>query len=410
MKIHAFHLMPWPYLPEDFREKYRSVYIDIPPSLYDPVRGHQVYNDYLDELEYAAEMGFDGVCVNEHHENAYGLMPSPNIAAASLARRTKDCSIIILGDSIALYNPATRVAEEIAMLDCISGGRIVAGFPLGTSMDTNFAYGKVPATLREKYHEAHDLIIKAWTSEEPFAWNGKYDQLRYVNVWPRPIQKPHPPIWVPGGSSEETWEWVRDQDYLYAHLSLSGYVRAQKTLDQYWGLIKDVGKEENPYRVGMTQYVFVADNDAQAEEMYAKHVEYFFQKSLHIYRGFNDAPGYRSLRSIESGLAAGGFGMQSASAAALPGWKQYLESGSVIAGSPEKCIEQIREACTRLRVGHLMILVQAGSLGRDAVMYNVKRLATEVLPHIRDLHSDFEDHWSPKPLAKSKQAQPAGVK
>ena len=83
MKFHWFHLMPYPDLPEDFREKYSSVWVDVPSELFDPVRGHEVYNEYLDELEYAADMGFDGICVNEHHQNAYGLMPSPNLMAAS---------------------------------------------------------------------------------------------------------------------------------------------------------------------------------------------------------------------------------------------------------------------------------------------------------------------------------------
>jgi len=135
-----FHLMPYRDLPEDFDEKYRSVWVDPPSSLMDPLKVHQMYNDTLDELELAAAVGFDGICVNEHHQNAYGFMPSPNLMAASLARRTKDVAIIVLGNSIALYNPPIRVAEEFAMLDCISGGRLVAGFPVGTSMDTNFCY------------------------------------------------------------------------------------------------------------------------------------------------------------------------------------------------------------------------------------------------------------------------------
>ena len=88
MKFTWFNLMPWPHLPDDFREKYRSVWVDIPSSLYDPVKGHELYNIYLDELEYAEQLGYDGIGVNEHHANAYGMMPSPNIMAAALARRT----------------------------------------------------------------------------------------------------------------------------------------------------------------------------------------------------------------------------------------------------------------------------------------------------------------------------------
>jgi len=165
MKINWFHLMPYRWLPEDFRERYRSVWVDIPGELWNSEKGHYLYNEYLDELEFADRSGFDGICVNEHHANAYGLMPSPNIMAACLARRTSRANLVVLGDSLALYNPPLRVAEEFAMLDCISGGRLVAGFPVGSSMDTNFAYGATPATLRERYREAHDLIIKAWTTQ-----------------------------------------------------------------------------------------------------------------------------------------------------------------------------------------------------------------------------------------------------
>src|SRR6202789_391954 len=133
MKFTWFNLMPWPYLPHDFREKNRSVWADIDSALCDPVKSHEVYNTYLDLMEYAATLGFDGVGVNEHHQNGYGLMPSPNLMAAALTRRTSRAALVVLGNLIALYNPPVRVAEEFAMLDVMSGGRLVAGFPVGTS-------------------------------------------------------------------------------------------------------------------------------------------------------------------------------------------------------------------------------------------------------------------------------------
>ena len=83
MKFTWFNLMPWPYLPDDFREKHRSVWVDIPNTLYDPRKGHVVYHTYLDQLEYAETLGFDGIGCNEHHQNGYGLMPSPNLIAAT---------------------------------------------------------------------------------------------------------------------------------------------------------------------------------------------------------------------------------------------------------------------------------------------------------------------------------------
>src|SRR6516164_8808608 len=160
MKFTWFNLLPWPYLPDDFREKNRSVWVDIDSRLFDPVKAHEVYNTYLDLLEYASTVGFDAIGCNEHHQNGYGIMPSPNIIAAALARRTKDTGLVVLGNSIALYNPPVRVAEEFAMLDCISGGRLIAGFPVGTSMDTNYCYGQIPALTRDKYAETHELIMR----------------------------------------------------------------------------------------------------------------------------------------------------------------------------------------------------------------------------------------------------------
>ena len=142
---------------------------------------------YLDELEHAAADGLRRH-LRQRASRRTGTgscrRPTSSLPCSPAPRTTprSSCS----GNSIALYNPPVRVAEEFAMLDCISGGRLVAGFPVGTPMDTVYCYGQNPATLREKYHEAHDLIMRAWTEPEPFAFDGDYTQLRYVNIWPRP--------------------------------------------------------------------------------------------------------------------------------------------------------------------------------------------------------------------------------
>ncbi|MEJ2132824.1 MAG: LLM class flavin-dependent oxidoreductase, partial [Gammaproteobacteria bacterium] len=162
MKNLWFHLMPYKDLPDDFRETHSSVWVDIPSTLFDPTKAHRYYNEVMDELEHAGDVGFDGICVNEHHQNGYGLMPSPNLIASALSRRTHSPAICVMGNSLALYNPPTRVAEEFAMLDCISGGRLIAGFPVGTPMDTVFTYGQNPSKLRDRYYEAHDIVMKAW--------------------------------------------------------------------------------------------------------------------------------------------------------------------------------------------------------------------------------------------------------
>jgi alkanesulfonate monooxygenase SsuD/methylene tetrahydromethanopterin reductase-like flavin-dependent oxidoreductase (luciferase family) len=104
--------------------KHRAAWVVLPNTYFDPKKGHELYNRYLDELELAAELGFDGISVNEHHQNAYGLMPSPVVMAAALARRTKHAKIAILGNAFCLREHPLTLAEEHAMLDCITGGRL----------------------------------------------------------------------------------------------------------------------------------------------------------------------------------------------------------------------------------------------------------------------------------------------
>jgi alkanesulfonate monooxygenase SsuD/methylene tetrahydromethanopterin reductase-like flavin-dependent oxidoreductase (luciferase family) len=395
VKFHWFHLMPYPYLPDRFRERYRSVWVDLPSELYDPVKGHEVYNTYLDELEFADQMGFDGICVNEHHQNGYGLMPSPNLMAATLARRTRNAKIVVLGNSVALYNPPTRVAEEMAMIDVISGGRLIAGFPVGTNMDTAFCYGNNPATLREKYREGVDLILRAWTVHEPFTFNGKYTQLRYVNVWPRPVQQPHPPIWIPGGGSVETWDYCINNDFLYAYLSYFGYKQATKTMEGFWGAVERLGAEPNPYRTGFLQMIAVADSDAHAEELYGEAALYFYNRCLNVYEGFRDAPGYTTLATIRSGIRGAFHEAANAFDPTELTWKDIVERGYIIAGSADSVADQMNDMADTLRAGHAMLLCHFGNLSKESVLYNTQRVAEDVLPKVRHNFAGWEDRWFP---------------
>src|ERR1700761_2001645 len=356
MKTIWFHLMSYPNLPVNFPAEHRSVWIDIDPKLFDPSIGHKMYNEYISQLEFAASVGFDGIGVNEHHANAYGMMPSPNLVASTLARSCPEAAILVLGDSVALYNPAIRVAEELAFIDCVSGGRLIAGFPVGSPMDTAYAYGQNPALLREKYHEGVYLVRRAWTEDRVFSFNGKYTKLRYVNCWPRPVQKPTPPIWIPGGSSIDTWEWCAREGHVYLFLSYFGYKAAKATMDGYWSRMKELGNDPNPYAAGFVQFVGVAETEREALELYREPAEYFFNRSLHVYPGFSDPPGYKTVKSVRAGVE----GMveraarEAAARKAAPAQKgtysgfktlsfeEMVEKGYVIVGNPDQVAEKLK--------------------------------------------------------------------
>lgn len=400
MKSIFFHLMPYRDLPADFEDRYESVWVTPPNSeLCDPARVAQYYKWNLDELELADQLGFDGLGVNEHHQNAYGFMASPNLMAAALARRTPNNSaILVLGNTLALYQPALRVAEEFAMLDCLTDGRLAAGFPVGTSMDVNRCYGITPTETRPRFYEAHDLIMKAWTQPGPFTFNGRFNQLRYVNPWPQPLQKPHPPVWLAGGGSVETWEMAINNDYTYSYLSFFGYQYAKKLMDGFWETAARLGADENPFRAGMAQQICVSETDAQAEKDYLEHVTYFFNKCLHIPSYFFETPGYRTRRSAEFALKANRPDDIAKVATLEKNWKTLVDHGFIIAGSPDTVADRLIEAGKGLRIGNLIALLQIGSMGHELTKKNLTLFAEGVMPKIKHMWDGegWEHRWWPQ--------------
>jgi alkanesulfonate monooxygenase SsuD/methylene tetrahydromethanopterin reductase-like flavin-dependent oxidoreductase (luciferase family) len=400
MKFHWFAEVTYPHLPADFPQKHRSAWVDPPAHLADPLKVGETYKMFIRLMQHADAMGFDGLAVNEHHQTAFAMSPSPNLIAASLAGSTENAAILVIGDSLALYNPPTRVAEEMAYLDCLSSGRLIAGFVFGTPMDSTFSYGVPPVELRERFHEARELILRSWREPEPFAFNGKYTQLRYINLWPRPVQTP-PPVWVPGSGSVETWDLVIDNDYCYGHLSFSGLNSARPLVEKYWEHVDKRGGNMNPNRMAFTQICCVADTDEEAEREYYDAVKYFYTHNQ-TWVPFATPPGYQTLASMkaqmEQGFGRGGLSMEDRMRAArgeMSFW-EYDEKGYIIAGTPERVRQRIRELATELRVGQLIPTLSMGNLPEEVAHKNTTLFGREVIPYLRDLWADEPDHWTPK--------------
>ncbi|MCD2201731.1 LLM class flavin-dependent oxidoreductase, partial [Halobacterium sp. KA-4] len=209
METFAFHLMPYQDIDDIQEKKTAWPWTEYD---YDPEKGAKYYQDYLGQLEYAAELGFDGVGVNEHHYNAYGLQPGPNITASNLVARTAeyDTTIAFFGNLPALRENPIRLAEELAMLDNISEGRIISGFPRGIPSEY-LAYGIPMDESRSRFEEAWDLIVKTWTADEPFDWDGEHFQYENVYTWPRPYQDPHPDLWM-AAESEKSLRFAAERE------------------------------------------------------------------------------------------------------------------------------------------------------------------------------------------------------
>lgn len=377
MKFVFFHLMPYPYLPDDFDEKYPSPSLTFPNKHFDREAGHRLYHRYLDELEYAERLGFDGIAVNEHHQSAYGLMPSPNIMAAALARRTQQARIMVLGNAIGIRGNPLRVAEEIAMLDHLTDGRVVSGFVRGIGWEY-FAHSVNPTRSRDRFTEAHDLIIRAWTSDEMFQWISPNYEYRYVNVWPRPLQQPHPPIYIPGAGSTETMRFVAERRYTYMSVYAPTRV-VRRWFDGYRQAAGELGYVPDPEKIALSIPIYVADSDDEAHREARKHLMWLFHKGLK--QGFELVypPGYMTPSSLRGLLMAGMKPFAELS------YEELLAEGYAVVGSPETVTARLRELHDELGFGQLIGLFALGGMTHEQTVHGMELFSAEVMPAVRPL-------------------------
>ncbi|MEW5423006.1 LLM class flavin-dependent oxidoreductase [Amorphus sp. 3PC139-8] len=377
MKFYLMHLMPYSELDPDYDQDHNSAWVTLPNSYYDPKKGAKLYNRYLDELEYADQLGFDGVCVNEHHQTAYGLMPQPGVMAGALARRTKKVKIAILGRALPLLNNPVTVAEEFAMVDNITEGRFIAGFVRGIGSEYH-SWSANPALSHERFHEAHDLIVRAWTETGPFAFEGKHYEFQYVNLWPRPYQEPHPPIWIPSQGSSETIEWASHPDRRYTYLqTFTPVAMLAKYMQMYKDMAAEHGYEATEDQLGWSVPMYIAETDEAARREAKPHIEAFLNKFLRMPKEMLLPPGYLSLKSM--------LGVMKAKSSI--GGKQtiddVIDKGMFICGSPETVRQRLETYQKEIGFGHLLSLLQFGTLPADLTRKNMELYAGEVMPYLR---------------------------
>jgi alkanesulfonate monooxygenase SsuD/methylene tetrahydromethanopterin reductase-like flavin-dependent oxidoreductase (luciferase family) len=381
MRVFVFHLMPYAHLDMGYYDKYRAAWVVLPNSYFDPKKGHELYNRYLDELELAAELGFDGVCVNEHHQNAYGLMPSPIVMASALARRTRDCRIAILGSAFCLREHPLTLAEEHAMIDVLTGGRVISGFVRGVGSEY-FSFGANPVHSLERHQEAHDLVVQAWTKPGPFAFEGKYYHHEYVNVWPRPYQQPHPPIWCPSQGSLETIAWAAHPDRKYVYLQTYSPL---ESVARYLDLYRETAERRYGYRaasdrIGWCAPVYIAETDEQAVAEARPHLEALFNVFLpKVSELMFFPPGYMSPESLKRAM------VNKARARGGAKIEGLIERGVAICGSPQTARRRLAESHHRMGFQEFIAMLQFGTLPAALTEKNIRLFAAEVMPALRQL-------------------------
>lgn len=401
LRFYGFHLMPYPYIPPT--AEFDSSWVSLSNKHYEPQRGRQLYTEYIDQLVAAEKYGFDGVGVNEHHANFYGTMPSPNIIAAMLIQRTNHIPIGVIGNAIPLHGNPLRVAEEIAMLDVISGGRIISGFVRGIGCEY-FNNGIAPADSVERFFEAHDLIIKAWTDDGPFIWQGDHFYVPNVNPTPRPLQTPHPPIWIPGNGSLETMQFVAKHRYTYMMVFAPQWF----TKLAFDGLREECKRQD--YEAPKSMFnaavpAYVAETDEQAHREAKAHLSWIYNTGLKIPDQIFFPPGYMTQKSFRHYISALNKGKVKKQADLT--YDEMIKDRYIIVGSPETVRNQIGEYCDDVGAGG--IIFGGGSIGpmpNWMVMKGMQIFSEEVMPEFREADGK-PDYLRDEPLAPQTRTEAA---
>jgi alkanesulfonate monooxygenase SsuD/methylene tetrahydromethanopterin reductase-like flavin-dependent oxidoreductase (luciferase family) len=380
MKFTCFHLMPYRPLDLKAASEYRSAWVVLPNSFYDPKKGAAEYESYLDQLTYAERLGFDVIGVNEHHQTAYGMMPAPNLIASALIQRTKSIKIAILGRALPIVGNPINIAEEFAMLDVLSKGRIIAGFVRGIGAEYH-STGVNPAFSHERFHEAHDLIVKAWTATGPFEFEGSHFRYRYVNVWPRPYQTPHPPVWIPSMGSRETIEWASAPGRKYPFLvTFSSEAAVVRYLNMYRETAQAHGYDASGSQLGWAVPLYVADTDARAREEAKAGIETLFNNFLPMPWEMLLPPGYTSNASLKATMK---IRTALGSRARNQTIDELIANGTAVIGSPKTVLEKIERVRDQTGVENLITMLQFGVMPDALAVRNMELFASEVMPKLR---------------------------
>jgi len=373
VRFNFMHFLPYVHLPENHKE-FRSLWVNFPNKYYDPERGHALYQRYLSELVLADKLGFDAIVVNEHHNTAYSMMAAPNLIASAIIPQTKNARICVWGTPPNLEYP-NRLAEEYAMLDVMSQGRLEVAFPLGTGMEY-WANPINPATSRERHKESIAIILQAWTKDGPTQYYGDFYTYRFLNPWPRPYQKPHPPCYIVGTGSPETVELAAELGFGYSAV----FVTKQRALELNRKLREraaSFGHRIRPDQLPLGVITYVAETKEKAEEEAVEHIRYFFEDALRTTPEFLAPPGYLSVEQLKA---------RAALADKLHGtfnFDNINEAFFVAVGSPDQVVNQLGEWGEMMGTNHFNLLGAIGNMPHWKVVKNLSFLAEEVIPRMR---------------------------
>ncbi|HTZ35626.1 MAG TPA: LLM class flavin-dependent oxidoreductase [Stellaceae bacterium] len=386
MKVFVFDLLAYDANLDHLKDGGSELPYPLARRHFDAATAMRTYAEHLDAWELLDKLGFDGVGFNEHHCSPYGLMNSPNLMAASAAQRTKRLKLLIYGNLLPLHQPL-RLAEELAMLDCLSQGRLISGFARGILRE--YQVHNVPlAESRARFEEAYDIVTRAWT-EEVFSYEGRFWSYRDVAIWPRPVQRPHPPVWVPIVGSKESIEFAGRHNLpitpgLGRHRGLRDDI-----IRYYASCLAAHGHRITPDHLSLGITAYVADSKAQALREYGPHILYF-NRTLFSHGSFIETEkqresGYTSRESTDyvrpENLRAAANLRSEFRNLTMEQLEEQAEHMPL--GTADEVIARIIEAAESAGANQVQLALNRGALPHELFIAQIERFAREVLPALQ---------------------------
>jgi len=361
-------------------------------DIYDPEVGAELYNRYIDEKLYAEEMGFDGLMLNEHHSTPFCMGGAMNIEAAILARVTKRAKIILLGNVLPIWDDPLWLVEQLSMIDMISRGRLVSGWVRGTARES-VSHNSPPAYNWERFQEAHEFIIKAWTDPGPFRWEGKHFQYRHVNPWVKPYQKPHPPVWLPGVVSRDSLMWAAEQRIPYIMLATE-MEPTKQAFQLYHDTAAELGYTSGPQNLGYLWKVHVDETEELAEATGRKFVQgpsnpFLAGNEGTVNPALVNLPGLTSRKRVLPTQAVATANRGGAAAVLGRPYEQQIADRTIICGTPKTVIPKIREVLEYVRPGSIFFWDGDGSMTHDDAMRSLRLMGEEVIPAVKEIGKEL---------------------
>lgn len=374
MKFVFFHLMPWdgdPTPNQDWPVRNRA---------FDPVAAQEVYKTYIDAMVFAEECGFYAAGCNEHHLSPYGLMSNCNLIGSILTQRTSTIKIAMIGNLVPISNPL-RIAEEYAMIDVMSGGRLIAGLMRGIPHEY-VAYNFDPDESRARLAEAMRFIIKAWTEPEPFGWEGEFYQYPSVSIWPRPRQQPHPPIMVSAGN-EDSARFAAENRLQMGMAFLPELDHAKRIVGVFRDRAKEVGWTPTPDHVLMSCNTLICEDEKTAIETLREGARFFGQVLLGGPRTAQRLVVQKSRYFRKKDFATEFTGrVANIRERTL---EEAIELGVVLCGTPDQVVKQIKRINREVGAGWMNINMKIGNVPNDMVHRSMELFRDHVLPEVKDI-------------------------